>query len=124
MYGGENASFFILKQLPVISTIEKNYHLLIANRILELTYTSWELELFAQDLGYLVRFSLGRRSCFLLRCELDAAFFQLYLWENEEWHEQGTRTLEAFPNLGCPRYIMETFRLSNGRMKRSTKFSN
>ena len=48
---------------------------------------------------------------FLLRCELDAAFFHLYFGSTEEWHEQGTaELLEVFPN---PRdalaYIMETF---------------
>lgn len=49
-------------------------------RILELTYTAWDLQPFARDCGYEgppFRWDEERR--FLLRCELDAAFFHLYL---------------------------------------------
>ena len=48
-------------------------------RVLELTYTAWDLEPFAQDCGFNgppFRWDEARR--FLLRCELDAAFFHLY----------------------------------------------
>ena len=48
-------------------------------RALELTYTAWDLESFARDCGYdgpPFRWDEDRR--FLLRCELDAAFFHLY----------------------------------------------
>ena len=48
-------------------------------RVLELTYTAWDLEPFARDVGYdgpPFRWDPERR--FLLRCELDAAFFHLY----------------------------------------------
>lgn len=48
-------------------------------RVLELTYTAWDLEDFAKDCGYEgppFRWTPERR--FLLRCELDAAFFHLY----------------------------------------------
>jgi hypothetical protein len=48
-------------------------------RILELTYTAWDLEPFARDVGYdgpPFRWDSARR--FLLRAELDAAFFHLY----------------------------------------------
>lgn len=48
-------------------------------RVLELTYTAWDLEAFAQDCGWSgppFRWDDERR--FLLRCELDAAFFHLY----------------------------------------------
>ena len=48
-------------------------------RILELTYTAWDLEPFATDCGYSgppFRWDEERR--FLLRCELDAAYFHLY----------------------------------------------
>jgi hypothetical protein len=51
----------------------------LAPRVLELTYTAWDLEPFARDLGYdgpPFRWDPERR--FLLRCELDAAFFHLY----------------------------------------------
>jgi hypothetical protein len=45
----------------------------------ELTYTAWDLAPFARDCGYdgpPFRWDEARR--FLLRCELDAAFFHLY----------------------------------------------
>lgn len=48
-------------------------------RVLELTYTAWDLEPFAKDVGYdgpPFRWDTARRA--LLRAELDAAFFHLY----------------------------------------------
>lgn len=51
----------------------------ITERVLELTYTSWDMESFAKDCGYdgpPFRWDEERR--FLLRCELDAAYFHLY----------------------------------------------
>jgi len=48
-------------------------------RTLELTYTAWDLEAFAKDCGYYgppFRWNEDRR--FLLRCELDSAYFILY----------------------------------------------
>lgn len=48
-------------------------------RVLELAYTAWDLEPFARDCGYAgppFRWDDERR--FLLRAELDAAFFHLY----------------------------------------------
>ena len=83
-----------------------------SGRVLELTYTAWDLEPFAQDCGWdgpPFRWDDERR--FLLRCELDAAFFHLYLGTEADWRESGTKELrEAFPT---PRhavdYIMETF---------------
>jgi len=48
-------------------------------RILELSYTAWDLEDFAKDCGFKCppfRWDETRR--FQLRCELDAAFFNLY----------------------------------------------
>ena len=47
--------------------------------MLELTFTSWDLQPFAQDCGYdglPIVWDEARR--FLLRCELDAAYFHLY----------------------------------------------
>jgi len=54
-------------------------NLWIMKRVLELTYTAWDLEAFAKDYGYdgpPFRWDEERR--FLLRCELDAAYFHLY----------------------------------------------
>lgn len=80
-------------------------------RVLELTYTAWDLEAFAQDCGWSgppFRWDEDRR--FLLRCELDAAFFHLYLGSETEWRQQPEALTKAFPT---PRhavdYILDTF---------------
>lgn len=86
--GGSSLTFFILRQLPVLpprcfaptlpwSGMPVRQWLL--PRVLELTYTAWDLEPFARDVGYdgpPFRWDPERR--FLLRAELDAAFFHLY----------------------------------------------
>ena len=87
--GGTHLSAFIVEQLPVLSPANYADHapwqsdLLLGDwllpRILELTYTAWDLEPFARDVGYdgpPFRWDPERR--FLLRCEIDAAFFHLY----------------------------------------------
>jgi hypothetical protein len=64
-----------------------------SSRVLELTYTAWDLQPFARDCGYdgpPFRWDEDRR--FLLRCELDAAYFHLYGIERDDVD-----------------YIMETF---------------
>ncbi len=101
--GGTHMTFFILKQLPVLPPtqyVDKckwNDGVSLANwiwpRALELTYTAWDLEPFAKDCGYNgppFRWNEQRR--FLLRCELDAAYFHLYGIERDDVD-----------------YIMETF---------------
>jgi hypothetical protein len=87
--GGSTMNYFILKQLPVLPSSaytkickwKSNISLgkWIFPRALELTYTAWDLEAFAKDCGYNgspFRWDEERR--FLLRCELDAAYFHLY----------------------------------------------
>ena len=57
----------------------------ISLRVLELTYTAWDMEPFARDLGddgSPFRWDPERRS--LLRAELDAAFFHLYGMSRED----------------------------------------
>jgi N-6 DNA Methylase len=87
--GGTHLTYGYLNQLPVLppeayhrrgpwdgSTKLRDW---ITPRVLELTYTAWDLESFARDLGYEgppFRWDPERR--FILRCELDAAFFHLY----------------------------------------------
>lgn len=126
--GGLHLNFFIVEQLPVLdpATYAKPcpwYHsdpthespLTIGDflmpRVLELTYTAWDLESFARDCGWEgppFRWDEERR--FLLRCELDAAFFHLYLGTEEEWRGQPGTLTASFPT---PRdavsYIMDTF---------------
>ena len=87
--GGSNISYYIIQQLPTLPPAvgaqpcpwRRQSTLLawIAKRVLELSYTSWDLQPFAASLswdGPPFRWSPARR--YLLRCELDAAFFHLY----------------------------------------------
>jgi len=128
--GGASYSFFIKWQLPVPSPILFNapaaWHRLatidqwVRLRVLELTYTAWDLEPFARDCGWSgppFRWDEERR--FLLRCELDAAFFHLYLSAeaNGDWCRAERETEEDLARLKAsfptPReavaYIMDTF---------------
>jgi hypothetical protein len=102
--GGTHMTFYILKQLPVLSPNQyatvcgwDNGYLLcewILPRALELTYTAWDLEPFAKDCGYdgpPFRWNEERR--FLLRCELDAAYFHLYGIERDD----ADYIMETFP---------------------------
>ncbi len=87
--GGVKISFFILKQLPIL--LPEHYTEIcrwdvtaslgkwLLPRVLELTYTAWDLEAFAKDCSYDgTPFQWNEERRFLLRCELDAAYFHLY----------------------------------------------
>lgn len=87
--GGTTMNFFYVRQFPVLPPKAFQAECAwdgavaisewIAPRVLELTYTAWDLQPFAHDCGYNgppLRWDPERR--FLLRCELDAAFFHLY----------------------------------------------
>ncbi|MBN1206198.1 MAG: hypothetical protein JXB05_14875 [Myxococcaceae bacterium] len=102
--GGTSLTYFILKQLPVLApsvyempapwekqTLIRDW---ILPRVLELTYTAWDLESFARDVGYdgpPFRWDPERRA--LLRAELDAAFFHLYGLSREDT----AYVLDTFP---------------------------
>lgn len=132
---GTDVNIFKLKQLPSLSPhIYDQYGLngstweeFIVSRVLELSYTSWDLLDFAVDCGLdcpPFRWDDLRR--FLLRCELDAAYFHLYMdsddtgeWRparvvdgavREETYEELVELMKHFPT---PRhsveYILETF---------------
>jgi hypothetical protein len=120
--GGENASFFIIKQLPTLTPTNLVQRCLwsggtesvgdwVLPRVLELTYTAWDLEMFAKDCDYdgpPFRWDEVRR--FLLRCELDAAFLHLYLGTAKEWQRQPQSLTAAFPApQHAVHHIMETF---------------
>jgi hypothetical protein len=92
---GITMNYFILKQLPVLPP--SAYHLPVpwlghtepnewmCKRILELSFTTWDMEPFARDLGYSgppFRWDNQRRT--LMRLELDAAYFHLYGLQREE----------------------------------------
>ncbi len=78
---GSNLNFYIVKQFPILSPDMYNTDIkeFIVKRVLELTYTAWDLQDFAKDVGYDgPPFVWDEERRFLLRCELDAAFFHLY----------------------------------------------
>jgi len=84
----------------------------IAPRVLELSYCSHELRSFAKDLGYGgAPFLWDEERRFLLRCELDAALFHLYLGTLENW--QADRSSELRERFWAPRdaveHILDTF---------------
>src|SRR4051794_5398732 len=87
--GGTHLKYHTFKQLPVPTpamlaapaSFDPSTSLTdwLVPRVLELTYTAYDLTPFARDLGYHgepFRWDVERR--FLLRAELDAAFFHLY----------------------------------------------
>jgi hypothetical protein len=102
--GGTNFNFFIAKQLPVLipdalampcGWSPGSVADWLTPRVLELTYTAWDLAGFAIDLGWHgppFRWDPTRRE--LLRAELDAAFFHLYGIERDD-----------------VAYVMDTFRI-------------
>jgi hypothetical protein len=137
-FNGLSLNFFYVKQLPVVPPARYIEPCLwsegtltvqdwFLSRVLELTYTAWDLEPFGQDCGWFgppFRWDEERR--FLLRCELDAGFFHLYLpatsqgqWKSalvaegaahDESEEDLSRLKTTFPT---PRdavpYILDTF---------------
>lgn len=127
--GGANMSFFIIRQLPVPTPADfratcpwspsETIAAWLRPRVLELTYTAWDLQPFAQDLGYdgpPFRWDADRR--FQLRCELDAAFFHLYgLVEAEVEYVLGTfpivarREVAEFGSYRSRLRILEAFRV-------------
>jgi hypothetical protein len=127
--GGTALKYFVVRQLPVLPpslyaapcpwSPSDTLAAWLLPRFVELTYTAWDLQPFAADCGLdgpPFRWDEDRR--FQLRCELDAAFFHLYLG-TDEWRQADgepdadfARLKEAFPT---PRhaveYVMDTFPL-------------
>ena len=92
--GGSSLSYFLVKQLPVFEPARYDQHGRWASstfvdwilpRVLELTYTAWDLEPFGLDCGYDgPPFCWDEERRFPLRCELDAAYFNLYGIERDD----------------------------------------
>ena len=135
--GGPNMTVGIISQLPNLlpdaysqqCSWSGNMQTLrdwLLPRTLELTYTAWDLEAFAQDCGLSgppFRWDEPRR--FLLRCELDAAFFHLYFGPEIEWRQQPEALTKAFPT---PRhavdYILDTFPIVKRKDEARTEETN
>lgn len=117
--GGTHLNFFIAEQIPVPTPNVFNeatpWHLnqqswqeWLLPRILELTYTAWDLEPFARDGGWFAppfRWDEERR--FLIRCELDAAFFHLYMPSDNAAGWCPARTANGCPHDETPGELSE-----------------
>ena len=104
--GGLHLTYFTIRQLPVLRPGAYAMPALwspsmqvrdwLFPRVLELTYTAWNLKAFAEDCGDEgAPFVWNPERRFQLRCELDAAFFHLYGVSREDagW------ILDTFPVL-------------------------
>jgi hypothetical protein len=85
--GGVNFCFFIVKQLPVLppeSYTPQDIEF-INSRVLELVYTAWDMQPFAQDMGYQgAPFVWNPERRAILRAELDAKYAKLYGLNRDE----------------------------------------
>jgi hypothetical protein len=102
-------NFFIFKQLPVLPPSAYDFTAIafINPRVLELTYTSHDLQPWAQDLGHdgpPFPFDPARRA--LLRAELDAYYAHLYGLSRDELRY----ILDPADLMGAD-YPSETFRV-------------
>lgn len=78
---GTSIKHYIFQQLPIIPPHTYTPALLdfIVPRVLELSYTAWDLAAFAADVGWDgAPFIWDEERRFLMRCELDALYFHLY----------------------------------------------
>ncbi|MGH9542805.1 MAG: Eco57I restriction-modification methylase domain-containing protein [Terriglobales bacterium] len=127
--GGTSLKYFVMRQVPVpgVAVMGRPCRWVpgtagdfITSRVLELVFTSHDLAGFARELGWdgsPYRWDDERR--FLIRCELDAAFFHLYLpaatdgtWlrAERESDEELAALTELFPKPGdAGAYILDTF---------------
>jgi hypothetical protein len=103
---GNHITDYIFRQLPVLPPATYAQPCAWANgagetlrnwllpRVLELTYTAWDLEPFARDCGWFgPPFIWDGARRFQLRCELDAAFLHLYGLSRED----AAYILDTFP---------------------------
>ena len=115
--GGNSMNFFIVKQLPVISPESYTPQDIefISKRVLELTYTAYDLKPFAEDMGYFGEpfiWDENRRA--ILRAELDAKYAKLYGLTRDE-----LRYILDPADVYGPDFPSETFRvLKNNEIKK------
>lgn len=85
--GGTHMTFTVVRQLPVLppeSYTSQDIEF-ISSRVLELVYTAWDMQPFAQDMGYEgAPFVWNPERRALLRAELDAKYAKLYGLTREE----------------------------------------
>ena len=108
--GGTDLSHFIIKQLPVLPPdvyLEESqpgitWAEMVIPRVLELTYTAWDLQPFAEDLGYDgPPFPWDEKRRHRLKCELDAIFAHMYQLDRVdlEWILDAPEPSASFPGL-------------------------
>jgi hypothetical protein len=137
--GGLHYTYFILRQIPVApptifsspcpwsDSPKVRLEDWLQTRVLELTYTARDLQPFAHSCGWSgPPFRWDNKRRFQLRCELDAAFFHLYLpadaqgkWRPASksdgcpYDETPAQLAELTQHFATPRdavdYIMDTF---------------
>ena len=117
--GGTHINLYLLQQFPVVTPSSYAHACLwsvgqqslrdwLLSRLMELTYTAWDMEPFARDCDWFgppFRWEEGRR--FLLRCELDAAFFHLYLPADATGDWKPARTANGCPRDETPEELVE-----------------
>lgn len=100
--GGTDLSYFIIKQLPILHPLRFQedmgwgctYADFTTPRVLELTYTSSEMQDFVEHFGHENHpFAWDDDRRFLLKCEIDAALFCLYGMS----HDETDYIMETFP---------------------------
>jgi hypothetical protein len=94
--GGANLNKFIVEQFPILAPAQlHDEHIkLITPRVLELTYTAWDMQPFAQDLGYDgPPFVWDEERRVRLRAELDGIYAHLYGISREDFDY----ILDTFP---------------------------
>ncbi|MCL4250296.1 MAG: DUF559 domain-containing protein [Anaerolineae bacterium] len=94
--GGTDLRNHFFQQFPIIAphTLTSTLLDFIVPRVLELSYTSWDLQPFAQDVGYQGSpFMWEDERRFLMRCELDALYFHLY----QISHDDVDHIMDTFP---------------------------
>ena len=133
--GGTHLTYNYLKQLPVLNPAKfdevapwsketqlKNW---ILPRVLELTYTAYDLEDFAEDCGWSgppFKWDVERRN--QIRSELDAAFFHLYQFSREDvafvldtfWIVRKADE-KAYGEYRSKRLVLEAFDLLGGAIR-------
>ena len=108
--GGVHLSYFIVKQLPILppeayigeSGAGAAWVELVVPRVLELTYTAWDLQGFAEDLGYEGEpFVWDEQRRHKLKSELDAIYAHMYGLERDEieWILEPEEPSVSFPAL-------------------------
>ena len=104
--GGINLNYFTMRQFPALqpdayrmpAAWEPSIQIRdwLIPRVLELTYTAWDLKTFAEDCGDDgPPFIWDSERRFQLRCEIDAAFFHLYCVSRDD----AAYILDTFPVL-------------------------